>query len=390
MRLHRSSRGLHRRDFVRLSAAAALGVPCANRARADEPVAITSVGARIEALAANAPLAMSFRGSTASECRLWQAEFAAKLRSLLGPHRPPESWQCTLERTVDCDDHIREERVLNAEGVAPLPLHLLLPKRGQGSEALTNRSAGVRRPAVLAIHGHGTLGYDAVVGRAETAEARAEIAEYHYDYGRELVRRGYVVAAPCLTPFGRRQAGSSRVGRKDDVCAQTFLGLQTLGRLLIGENLRDILWTLAYVTGLETVDRDRVGCVGLSYGGRMTMLAAALEPSIRVAVVSGALNCFQERVATGHSGGCQVIPSLLAFGDVPEIASLIAPRPCLWELGTRDSLISPEWAEIALERIQRAYRAFSALSQLRVDRFDGAHEWHGALAYPLLDAVLKP
>jgi hypothetical protein len=28
-------------------------------------------------------------------------------------------------------------------------------------------------------------------------------------------------------------------------------------------------------------------------------------------------------------GGCQRLPDLLAFGDVPEIASLIAPRPCL-------------------------------------------------------------
>ena len=30
----------------------------------------------------DAPLAMRFRGSTAEECKKWQAEFAAKLRSL--------------------------------------------------------------------------------------------------------------------------------------------------------------------------------------------------------------------------------------------------------------------------------------------------------------------
>ena len=119
------------------------------------------------------------------------------------------------------------------------------------------------------------------------------------------------------------------------------------------------------------------------------MLTAALEPRIRVAVISGALNCFQERVATGHAGGCQTIPRLLAYGDVPEIASLIAPRPCLWEVGTRDPLITPQWAETALERIRHAYRALNAEDRLRIDRFEGDHQWHGTAAYPLLDEVLK-
>jgi hypothetical protein len=94
-------------------------------------------------------------------------------------------------------------------------------------------------------------------------------------------------------------------------------------------------------------------------------------------------------VASGAGAGCQAIPNLLAFGDVPEIASLIAPRPCLWEVGSRDALISPEWAEAALARIGRAYRALGAEDRLRVDRFEGTHEWHGAVAYPLLDEVLN-
>jgi hypothetical protein len=73
---------------------------------------------------------------------------------------------------------------------------------------------------------------------------------------------------------------------------------------------------------------------------------------------------------------------------VPEIASLIAPRPCVWEVGARDGLIAPKWAETALERMRRAYRAFGAEDSLQVDRFDGGHEWSGRVAYPLLEKVL--
>lgn len=121
----------------------------------------------------------------------------------------------------------------------------------------------------------------------------------------------------------------------------------------------------------------------------MTMLTSALEPRIRVAVVSGAMNCWQERIKTGAVAGCQVIPRLLEYGDVPEIGSLIAPRPCVWEVGSRDPLISTDWAEKALVRLRRAYAALGAAQMLYVDRFDGGHQWHGDVAYGVLDASLK-
>jgi dienelactone hydrolase len=158
---------------------------------------------------------------------------------------------------------------------------------------------------------------------------------------------------------------------------------------LIAENLRDCLWTLELLARNENVDADRLGCVGLSYGGRMTMLTTALEPRIKVAVVSGALNVMQERVTNRYSCGAQVIPGLLQYADVPEIGSLIAPRPCVWEVGSRDDLISPVWADKALERMGRVYRALGAEERLQVDRFEGAHEWSGRLAYPLLEKVLR-
>jgi dienelactone hydrolase len=161
-----------------------------------------------------------------------------------------------------------------------------------------------------------------------------------------------------------------------------------LGKLLIAENLRDSLWALELLARHEQVDEKRLGCVGLSLGGRMTMLTAAVEPRVRVAVVSGALNVMQERVSKLYSCGAQVIPGLLRYGDVPEIGGLIAPRPCVWEVGSRDSLIAPKWADEALTRMRRAYKALGAEEQLRVDRFDGGHEWSGRVAYPLLEKVL--
>ena len=56
--------------------------------------------------------------------------------------------------------------------------------------------------------------------------------------------------------------------------------------------------------------------------------------------------------------------------------------------GSRDPLIAPAWAEQAHQRLQRAYVALGAPDQLYVDRFDGVHQWHGDVAYQVLDRVL--
>jgi dienelactone hydrolase len=334
----------------------------------------------IRKLATEAPLAMTFRGQTAADCKRWQGEFATKLRSLIGPHTPPAQWKTTVERHVDLGDHVRDEFVLTAEGCTPLPIYLLLPgARHEGP-----------RPGIVAIHGHSgnNSGYDAVAGCVDRPGVAAEIKNVNYDYGRQLARRGYVVAVPCLTPFGRRLGNRDAYG-KQDPCAVTFIRLQLLGKVLMTENLRDCLWALSLLTQHERVDPKRLACVGLSYGGRMAMLTTALEPRIRVGVVSGALNVMQERIAGRYSCGAQIIPGLLQYGDVPEIGSLIAPRLGVWEVGSRDRLISARWADEALTRMRRAYKALGAEEKLVVDRFEGGHQWHGELAYKLFEHELR-
>jgi dienelactone hydrolase len=366
-----------RRQFLVSAGASLLAALPPSRVFAEKPVRVPTVDEHIRKLAEEASLSMQFRGKTAAECRTWQAAFAAKLRNLLGPHRPPAQWKVEVERTVKLMDHRREELVLTANGISPLPVYLLLPLPKLDKP----------RPGVLALHGHGRFGYDTVAGRDDRPEVAEDIKRLHYDYGRQLVRRGYVVAVPCLTPFGRRLGDRNAYGSQDP-CGVTFVRLQLLGKVLMAENLRDCLWALEFLSRRPEVDAKRLGCVGLSYGGRMTMLTAALEPRLRVAVISGALNVMQERVATPYSCGAQVIPGLLRYGDVPEIGALIAPRPCVWEVGARDESMIPKWTGRALERMARVYRALGAKDHLHVDRFDGGHEWSGRVAYPLLKKVL--
>jgi dienelactone hydrolase len=368
-----------RRDFV-LASSAVVTALLRRKLWADEPPGVPAIDERIQKLAREAPLAMQFKGGTAEECRKWQSEFSAKLRSLLGPHAPPEKWKTVIERTIELDDHRREDLILVADGYPPLPVYLLTPLK----------KSEQKRPAVLALHGHGSHGNDPVAGRDDLPGVAQSIKSANYDYGRQLVRRGYIVAVPCFTPFGRRLGPRDADSKGQDMCGLTFIRLQMFGKVLMAENLRDALWAIELLARHEQVDPNRLGCVGLSYGGRMTMLTSALEPRIKVAAVSGALNVMQERIQGRYGCGAQIIPGLLNYGDVPEIGSLIAPRYCVWEVGAKDTLVSPKWADEALTRMRRAYKAFGAEDRLQVDRFEGGHVWNGQVAYPLLEKVLQP
>jgi dienelactone hydrolase len=342
---------------------------------ASEPTKVPPINDRLKKDVADAPLAMRFKGSSAEDCRIWQKEFATKLNALLGPHTPPAKWKTTVVSVKDFDDYRREELLLSADGHPPLPVYLLLPRPAKG-----------KRAAILALHGHGAYGHHPVAGRDDLPGVENAIKNNHYDYGRQLARAGYVVAVPCLTPFGDRLGKSAG---KTDACADTFIRMQLLGKTLMGENLRDCLWAVELLARHDEVDADRIGCVGLSLGGRMTMLTTALEPRIKACVISGALNVMQERISKPYSCGAQIIPGLLQYGDVPEIAALIAPRPCLWEAGSEDKLIDPLWADEILLRQRRAYKALAAADAVSVDRFEGGHVWNGKAAMLVLDKALR-
>lgn len=329
----------------------------------------------IAANSADAELSMLFTGSTEAECRVWQDAFRARLNELLGDTTPPAEWSTTERSVTEFDDHVRHELLMSADGVPDLPVYLLVPK------------SPTPAPAVMCVHGHGNYGHHPIVGRTDLDGVADAIEGANYDYGLQFVRRGYVVAAPCMIPFGDRVLKSG-YGNQDP-CAVSLVRMLALGKLPMAENLRDLRWTLSLLQSREEVNEDRLGCAGLSYGGRMTMLVSAIDERIKVAAVSGALNLLQERITHRYSCGSQIIPDLLKYGDYSEIGSLIAPRPCVWEAGSDDSLIVPGWSETFRERLQRAYAALGGGDHLQFDDFDGGHRWNGEVAFPLFERVLK-
>jgi dienelactone hydrolase len=332
----------------------------------------------INAASLKSALSMQFRGVTADEAVEWQKTFRAKMNELLGHSAPPKKWNVVEEGRKEFADHVRHDLLLKADDVPTVPVYLLIPK---------NVSTTNKAPAVLAVHGHGKFGNHPIVGRTDLEGVSGDIKKMHYDYGLQFVRRGYVVAAPCMIPFGRRV--DHKMYRGHDPCGVNFVRMQAMGKLPITANLRDLRWCIDLLQSRPEVKRNNIGCAGLSYGGRMTMMVSAMDNRIKVVALSGALNLLQERIMHPYSCGSQIIPNLLQYGDYSEIGSLIAPRFCVWEVGSKDVLIVPKWDIIFKKRLQKIYRAYGAQGQLKFDHFEGAHRWNGTVAFPLFDKILK-
>jgi dienelactone hydrolase len=135
--------------------------------------------------------------------------------------------------------------------------------------------------------------------------------------------------------------------------------------------------TVDYLESRDNVDQSRIGCVGCSFGGTMSMFLSAVNLRISVSCISGYLMAPGTCSFSGTCGS-QALPGLLTLGDRAEVAGLICPRPLLIQIGEYDSVFPARHALKEYKRLQRIYRAAGQTDRLALDRFDGCHEIHVA------------
>jgi dienelactone hydrolase len=165
-----------------------------------------------------------------------------------------------------------------------------------------------------------------------------------------------------------------------------------LGLPIPGQRLRDDLSALDYLCSLPGVDPARVGCAGLSEGGKRTLYLSAMDDRIKAVVISGyyctLTGAIREWERLANWDICNYVPGLLRYADYPDLAALIAPRPLLIENATDDVLYDQDSVNEALERTARAYRAHGAADGFDVDPFTGGHKWSGRKSFAWMDRWL--
>ncbi|MEM2906081.1 MAG: alpha/beta fold hydrolase [Candidatus Bathyarchaeia archaeon] len=313
---------------------------------------------------------LAFNAMNEEQWRAWRSALEAKLIELMEEWPEPCDLEPQLLERVEEEHYVREKVVFQSEPGVDVPAYVLVPKGLKPSE---------RRPALLCAHGHGN-GKDDVVGNTYGDAERARwVKETNYDYARQLALRGYVTLAPDWRGFGERSRGYRYQGR--DGCDVVQLKASLLGLNPLTLNVWDAIRSIDYLETRPEVKPDRIGMVGLSYGGTVTLFTAALDQRVKAAVVSGYLNSFRAfALGLGNFCGSQVVPGLLRYGEMWDVAGLIAPRPVLVESGTRDLGFPIEAARLAFTRLKRVYEVLGVPERCEMDEFEGGHRFHGVKA----------
>ncbi len=304
----------------------------------------------------------------------WRVAFRCALRDRLGGF--PSQQTAIRYRAASPTRHPGYQRQYieyeSAPGVT-VPAWLLIP------EGRTR--AG---PAVIAVHGHG-YGMDELVGINLDGSERAEPQGYHQDFALALCRRGMVVLAPELRAFGRRRERKDQdSGPTSSSCTETAWWSIMLGKPLLGSRVWDVLQAIGLLQRLPEVDGQRIGIMGGSGGGAVTLFAAALETRLRAAVISNYFCTFRDSILAIQHCACNYVPGLLEDAEMYDIAALIAPRPLLVQAGTEDPIFPLQGVLKAYERVHEAYIAQGAAGRIEKDVFVGGHQMSGAKAYDFL------
>lgn len=325
-----------------------------------------------------------FQATNRIEAEAWQQTTRAALAKTLGFNQqttgsvlPPAPLDPCLLESVDKGDYTREKWLLRTSAYTLMPVYILVPKQQPSP-----------RPAVVAFHGHG-YGVKDIVGLWEDGAERDTPDGYHKDFAVALCRRGFVVAAPEISCFGERQTDFSYLNATigqgaPTTCDHTAKLAFHLGGSAIGLRAHDGRRLIDYLATRPDVDVDRLGAMGISGGGMHTFFSTCTDTRIKAAVVSGYFSTFKDSILAMHHCTCNFVPGLWQFGEMPDLAGLIAPRPILIEAGTRDPIFPIDAVKKSVEKARDIYGIFGASAEVETDIFEGRHQISGRRAYEFL------
>jgi dienelactone hydrolase len=326
--------------------------------------------------------AYRFQASTLEEALAWQAKIRPLLDEIIGFQEIPWVFpEPELIEQVDRGDFIRQKIRLKTTENTSMPVYLLLPK-----------DKPKPFPVILAFHGHG-YGVKDIVGVWEDGQERFTPEGYQKDFAVDLCRKGFAVAAPEISCFGERRTDFSQLNTAigspiPDTCEHTARLAFHLGGSVVGLRVLDGKRLVDYLETLSELDMSRVGAMGISGGGMHTFFSTCLDTRIKACVISGYFSAFRDSLFGMHHCACNFVPGLAKFGEIFDLAGLIAPRPMLIEAGSYDPIFPIASVGKSIQKTRQVYQVFGAENEIQADFFEGRHQINGRLAYEFLASYL--
>jgi dienelactone hydrolase len=324
-----------------------------------------------------------FKGRTRLAFRQWKKGAYPKVMATLGdlPPRVPPHPQLLAAWTHD--GLVKQRWLIDVGPHIAATFQINYPGRLKKNE---------KRPTLLCWHGHGPYGKDAVMGNDGGADMQTFIAQHNHNYGHRMAKQGFITYAIDWLGIGDRNDNRKPNHRNQNVvavapgepvmmrdwCNLYYLHATMLGMTPLGINVTHGMVATDFALTLPHVDRDRLGVMGLSGGGTMTLWTYLMDQRFK----AGEIMCYSDLWA--HFGirdvnycGSQVTPGLYKLVDLPDLQGLLAPKPLLVDIGAYDSCFLVDTAMACYRQVEKIYRAADARDRLELDFFPGEHAWGG-------------
>jgi cephalosporin-C deacetylase-like acetyl esterase len=279
------------------------------------------------------------------------ADLKEAIRARIGlgqahPGQPPRS----LGR-VDRGSYILEKIVYSSEPGIYVPSVLLLPKRGGP------------HPVALFVN--------------EDGKAEPGLTDR---YLKPLADAGFATFSIDPRGMGETDPEAPRLSKPSDYKkfvhdaeSGFFYEALRVGKTVVGMRTLDVIAGVSYLSSRPEVDPRRISAVGHGMGGLIVLYAAAFDDRIRSVASTGALvsySAIAESNLYSHRFGA-FGPGFLRTFDLPDVASLIAPRPLRLHnaVDALHRVLDPE-------AVKQVYRATSAAYRVagQPDRFQVVHD----------------
>ncbi|MEI6536204.1 MAG: prolyl oligopeptidase family serine peptidase [Verrucomicrobiaceae bacterium] len=302
----------------------------------------------------------------------WKAAAKPEVLATLGAN--PEPVAPDAELTVEWEDRgiVKRRYLIDVGPDLAVALQVNIPQ---------GLPPGERRPALLCWHGHGPCGKEPVMGNAGSAEVCSQIELHNYDYGQQMAGHGFITFGIDLIGFGelsdRRKHHLSQ-GEGRDWCNLYYLHATMLGMSSLSINLAHGRAATDFVCSLPEVDPERLGVMGLSGGGTMTLWSALTDERFKAAeiICYGGLWA-RFGIHDINYCGMQVAPGLFDLVDLPDLQGLLAPMPLLVDIGAYDSCFAADDSMECYRQVAGIYESAGAADRLHLDLFPGDHAWGG-------------
>lgn len=314
-----------------------------------------------------------FESRKNTDFKAWKQQAVPAVKNCLGrfPDRVPVN--AALMAEWEHDGLIKQRWLIDVQRHISAILLVNRPK------ALKPRE---KRPAILCWHGHGAFGKEPVMGNCFSPAVRQSEADHNYSYGHRMAKDGFVTYAIDWIGCGERNDDNkpnfkNHRGNRD-WCNLYYLHATMLGMTSISINVVHGMAATDFVTTLPFVDGRRLGVMGLSGGGTMTVWTAFCDPRFSAAEII----CYSDLwpyfgIRDLNYCGMQVAPGLFTLVDLPDLQGLLAPKPLLVDIAANDTCFVVDTALACFKQVQAIYKAAGAAKNLELDLFAGEHSWGG-------------